>query len=97
MGIVLLRYSHVDSVTVPVEESLNLIRLGCCHNDRLNGTVRDNIMMLGALEGSEDEYTECVAASCLLPDLAQLTNGDGTLIGERGVTLSGKLNIQMRL
>jgi len=55
----------------------------------LNGTVRDNILLLGAVEGSEERYQESLDASALYPDLAQLPNGDGTLIGERGVTLSG--------
>ncbi|KAL7747261.1 hypothetical protein RI367_007314 [Sorochytrium milnesiophthora] len=53
----------------------------------INGTVRDNITM-GA-EFNEKRYQETMAACSLLPDMEVLGNGDLTLIGDKGVNLSG--------
>nr|XP_039260104.1 multidrug resistance-associated protein 4-like [Styela clava] len=52
-----------------------------------SGTVRENIL-LGA-EFDEVRYQEVIHACCLNKDLNLLIDGDMTLIGERGVTLSG--------
>ncbi|XP_077976273.1 ATP-binding cassette sub-family C member 4-like [Styela clava] len=52
-----------------------------------SGTVRENILF-GA-EFDEVRYHEVIHACCLNKDLNLLIDGDMTLIGERGVTLSG--------
>ena len=52
-----------------------------------SGTIRDNIIV-----GSEfeyDHYWKVIAACGLMPDLETLTDRDLTLVGERGITLSG--------
>ncbi|XP_039260712.2 ATP-binding cassette sub-family C member 4-like isoform X1 [Styela clava] len=52
-----------------------------------SGTVRENILF--GHEFDKDHYDEVIKACCLRKDLNLLTDGDLTLIGERGVTLSG--------
>jgi ATP-binding cassette subfamily C (CFTR/MRP) protein 1 len=52
-----------------------------------NATVRDNILF--GLAYDRKLYKKCIAAAALEPDLAILTGGDQTEIGESGVTLSG--------
>ncbi len=52
-----------------------------------NQTVKDNIVF--GLPYDEKKYKECLQYSCLEPDLKVLTNGDSTMIGEKGVNLSG--------
>jgi ABC-type multidrug transport system fused ATPase/permease subunit len=53
----------------------------------LNGTLRDNILFGRAHDAAR--YAAVVSACCLLPDVASLPARDYTIIGERGVTLSG--------
>lgn len=36
-----------------------------------------------------EKYRQVVKACCLLSDFKQLTDGDETLVGDKGVTLSG--------
>eukprot|EP00937_MAST-01D_sp_MAST-1D-sp2_P002959 g2959.t1 len=53
----------------------------------LSATLRQNIVFTRA---DDDERFDEVAAACaLLPDLQLLPAGDGTVIGERGINLSG--------
>ena len=52
-----------------------------------NGSVRDNILF--GLEYEEEWYQKVVDACCLREDVEQLSMGDMTLVGERGVSLSG--------
>ena len=52
-----------------------------------SGTIRDNILFGKELD--EVWYAEVIAACCLEEDISQLPHGDDTLVGERGVTLSG--------
>ena len=40
-------------------------------------------------EFDEKRYNKVVEATCLLADFEVLPNGDETIIGEKGVTLSG--------
>lgn len=60
-----------------------------------NATVRDNILF--GSEYDEERYNAVVDACALRADLAMLTHGDETEVGERGITLSGgqkqRLNI----
>ena len=53
----------------------------------LNGTLRDNILFGRAHDASR--YAAVISACCLLPDVASLPARDYTVIGERGITLSG--------
>ncbi|KAI6212523.1 hypothetical protein M3Y94_00035900 [Aphelenchoides besseyi] len=53
-----------------------------------NMSLRDNILF-GDEQMDEDRYNKVVRACALIPDLKLLADGDSTLIGERGVNLSG--------
>lgn len=52
-----------------------------------NATVRENILF--GLPFDEDRYWAAVKHASLEPDLEILEDGDGTEIGEKGITLSG--------
>eukprot|EP00931_Biecheleriopsis_adriatica_P020416 TRINITY_DN13651_c0_g1_i2.p1 TRINITY_DN13651_c0_g1~~TRINITY_DN13651_c0_g1_i2.p1 ORF type:complete len:1291 (+),score=188.31 TRINITY_DN13651_c0_g1_i2:115-3987(+) len=52
-----------------------------------NASVRDNILF--GLPMDDDLYYEALEAAVLGPDLATLSDGDQTDIGERGINLSG--------
>ena len=52
-----------------------------------NATLRENILMGSPME--EAWYNQVIEACALNSDLKLLSNGDLTVIGERGVTLSG--------
>ena len=52
-----------------------------------SGTVRENIVFNRAFEA--DRYNRAVHACCLQPDFEQLPASDQTMVGERGITLSG--------
>ena len=53
----------------------------------LNATIRDNILF--GLPFEKERYERVLGACCLLPDIEVWPSGDLTLIGERGVTMSG--------
>lgn len=53
----------------------------------MNGTVKENILM--GMDWDEDWYKEVISACALLIDFQQLLNGDLTIVGDRGVQLSG--------
>lgn len=53
----------------------------------LNATIKDNILFFN--EYDEDLYKRVLIQSCLTDDLGQLSGGDMTEIGERGINLSG--------
>eukprot|EP01063_Lacrimia_lanifica_P037431 TRINITY_DN767_c0_g4_i1.p1 TRINITY_DN767_c0_g4~~TRINITY_DN767_c0_g4_i1.p1 ORF type:complete len:1345 (+),score=416.40 TRINITY_DN767_c0_g4_i1:92-4126(+) len=61
----------------------------------ISGTVRDNILLGRELD--EARYNAVVAACGLLPDFEQLADGDTTLVGERGITLSGGQKARLSL
>jgi ABC-type multidrug transport system fused ATPase/permease subunit len=52
-----------------------------------NATIRENILF--GQPWDEERYWAAVRDSCLEPDLELLEDGDGTEIGEKGITLSG--------
>jgi ABC-type multidrug transport system fused ATPase/permease subunit len=52
-----------------------------------NATIRDNILFGKPFD--KDRYEKVLTVCAFRPDLAALTNGDGTEIGLRGVKLSG--------
>ncbi|KAL3283460.1 hypothetical protein HHI36_006604 [Cryptolaemus montrouzieri] len=51
------------------------------------GTVKDNILF--GQEFDADRYREVVRVCCLERDFELLTNGDSTIVGDRGASLSG--------
>jgi ATP-binding cassette subfamily C (CFTR/MRP) protein 4 len=53
----------------------------------MNGTVKDNIVM--GKDWDDEWYKEVVSACALLVDFQQLLNSDQTIVGDRGVQLSG--------
>jgi len=53
----------------------------------LNATLRNNILF--GNEFDAERYNQVLDACCLRTDIEQLSSGDQTEIGERGVTLSG--------
>lgn len=75
--------------------------LGYCQQNAWiqNLTVRENILFGAPFE--EDRYWRAVKAAALPSDLELFADGDGTELGERGVTLSGgqksRLNIARAL
>lgn len=52
-----------------------------------DGNIRQNILC--GLDYDAERYKRVLKATALETDLAQLTHGDQTIVGERGVTLSG--------
>ncbi|CAD8191327.1 unnamed protein product [Paramecium octaurelia] len=52
-----------------------------------NGTVRDNITF--GRQFNQDVYNQAIYYSCLSQDLEVLIDGDLTMIGEKGINLSG--------
>lgn len=60
-----------------------------------NATVRDNILF--GKKYSPDKYNRVIEACALKPDLAMLTSGDATEIGEKGINLSGGKDIFINL
>ncbi|VUC23751.1 unnamed protein product [Clonostachys rosea] len=63
--------------------------LGFCDQSPwiVNGTVQDNITMFSS---NDNEYYNTVLEACaLLDDLKQLSDGDQSKVGSKGITLSG--------
>ena len=59
----------------------------CPSEDDRCRQVRENIIFNRAFE--VDRYNRAVHACCLQPDFEQLPASDQTMVGERGITLSG--------
>jgi ABC-type multidrug transport system fused ATPase/permease subunit len=53
----------------------------------LDASIRENILF--GEEFDEKKYKAVIEACCLTTDLATFSNGDATLVGARGVSLSG--------
>lgn len=53
-----------------------------------NGTIRENILFGSDFENKK--YYETIHCCGLAEDLTSLPHGDQTLIGDRGINLSGK-------
>lgn len=56
-----------------------------------NNTLRDNILFGHTFD--QNRYTEVVHACSLLPDFSILPGGDLTEIGEKGINLSGGMDL----
>ncbi len=63
----------------------------------LNATIRDNILFGLPAEHNEQAVTQAIALSALDHDVAQLSAGLDTEIGERGVNLSGGQKMRIAL
>lgn len=61
-----------------------------------SGSIRDNILF-GSLGVSEKVYRATVTACQLVHDLMLLDGGDGAMVGERGITLSGGQKARLSL
>lgn len=81
----------VDRISVNQMEPLSLRRqIGYVPQDVIlfHGTIRENIL-LGAANVTDAELLQAVRRACLEDTLAQLPEGLGTEVGERGERLSG--------
>lgn len=61
----------------------------------MNGSLRENILFGHRYD--EDFYNRTLRACQLIPDLEILTDGDLTLVGERGISLSGGQKARLSL
>jgi len=59
------------------------------------GTLRENILF--GEDFVEDKYKKVVAVCSLLPDFQSLSEGDLTMIGEKGISLSGGQKARVNL
>lgn len=55
------------------------------------GTVKDNILF--GKEYDKQLYSDVVRVSALEDDMRQLPNGEMTIVGERGMSLSGGMTV----
>ena len=62
-------------------------RAWCSRPWIINATIKDNILF--GLPYEERRYRKVIAACSLLDDIKLFTHGDMTMIGERGINLSG--------
>ena len=53
----------------------------------ISGTLKENILM--GREYNESLYYQVIKNCALEPDISSLPNGDNSLVGDRGITLSG--------
>ena len=61
----------------------------------LNDTFKSNILFFNELE--EDKYNKIISICQLEPDLKILKNGDETIIGEKGINLSGGQKMRLTI
>lgn len=61
----------------------------------MNATVKENILFGHRLD--QDFYEKTINACALVKDFAQLPDGDDTLVGERGISLSGGQKARLTL
>ena len=74
----------------PLKGNIEIVgRIGYSSQDSwvFSGTVRENILF--GQEFEEEWYEQVLGECCLKEDMSLLPFGDLTLVGERGVTLSG--------
>uniref|UniRef100_A0A7S3NJT7 ATP-dependent transporter ycf16 n=1 Tax=Aureoumbra lagunensis TaxID=44058 RepID=A0A7S3NJT7_9STRA len=55
----------------------------------ISGSIRENIMLGAPDLINEDAYFQAISAAALDADIAGWESGDNTLVGEKGLTLSG--------
>jgi len=61
----------------------------------LNASLRDNVLFMKPM--NTDRYNEALRVSCLDRDINILPAGDMTLIGEKGINLSGGQKARVNL
>lgn len=81
---VLLREFPVESGTINLNGTLSY---SCQEPWVFAGTVRQNILF--GQDMDRDRYDAVVKTCALLKDFEQFENGDRTVIGDRGASLSG--------
>jgi len=59
--------------------------------------VRENILLASSENANEDIYHKILQGCGLNVDMKELADGDSTVIGERGVTLSGGQKARLSL
>ena len=59
------------------------------------GTIRENILFFKAFD--QDKYERVLKSCCLIADLRSFSAGDSTIIGEKGVNLSGGQKVRVSL
>ncbi|XP_075985131.1 ATP-binding cassette subfamily C member 4-like isoform X2 [Anticarsia gemmatalis] len=88
----LLKELPVTSGNLSIKGTLSY---ACQESWLFAGTVRDNILF--GLPYDVDRYKEVCRVSCLQPDFKQFPYGDLSLVGERGVSLSGGQRARINL
>ncbi|RVE50388.1 hypothetical protein evm_004925 [Chilo suppressalis] len=71
------------------------VSYSCQESWMFPGTVRDNILFGTPYDATK--YKEVCRVCCLVPDFKQFPYGDLSLVGERGVTLSGGQRARINL
>nr|QLH55672.1 mutant ABCC2_R1 protein [Plutella xylostella] len=89
---VLLKELPVSSGTVGVHGQISY---ACQESWLFSATVRDNILF--GLPYDSKKYKKVCDACCLQPDFKQFPYGDLSLVGERGVSLSGGQRARINL
>ena len=59
-----------------------------------SGTVRENVLF--GEEMDRERYERTLEVTCLQPDIQSFEKGDMTIIGDRGVSLSGGQKARIR-
>ena len=91
-----LAASRSSSLPLPVHPSLTLPKALVCGATRCAfACCRDNILFGRAWQ--QERYEAVLKACALEADLQQMTEGDATLIGDRGATLSGGQRARLSL
>lgn len=75
---------HLNSGTV---QKNGTVSYASEENWIVTGTIRENILMQRPYD--EDLYVETVNTCCLIKDLDMMKDGDETVVGDKGFTLSG--------
>nr|UEO57356.1 ABCC2 [Conogethes punctiferalis] len=88
----LLKELPASSGTMNINGSLSY---SCQESWLFPGTVRENILF--GLPYESEKYKKVCRACCLLPDFKQFPYGDLSLVGERGVSLSGGQRARINL
>ena len=73
--------------TVQVHTTCGSIAFASQSPQILNQTLRDNIIFGRSFD--EERFHKCIFASCLDVDTRGMANGTNTVLGERGINLSG--------
>lgn len=70
-----------------IQRTTNLIGYAAQESWIMNGTIRENILM--GLNFDPERYNMVIEACALRHDLDHFSNGDETIVGDRGIQISG--------